>query len=164
MWTYLYFGIIIIIQTVLLERFNFEYNLQLLHFSTNYIIYFIGNLNAIFFWLKVSKILSKYIGNSRIIQLIGNNTYSIMLHHVFAFFIMNTGILLIYKLTGFFSKFDFNNYQNHFFYFYNENPGLQLIYVIVGISFPLLGNVLYKRVKEKIVIKLKHRFTKVRMQ
>ena len=153
-YTCLFFMISIIIQTLLLAFFkNISYNLQLLRLNSNYIVYFIGSLNGIFFWLKISKILSKYIKNNYIIDCIGNNTYSIMMHHVFAIFLFNSLIYIVHIITGLFKSFDVATYQSKYFYFYNSNPGLTVIYVIISVSLPLIGNYFYKKIKGKIINK-----------
>lgn len=161
-----YFGIIIIIQSILLQKFNIKYNLNTLLFRDNYIVYFIGSMTGILFWLRISKIVSPYIGQNKIINYIGNNTYSIMMHHMFCFFLINSGIYIINNLTGLFAKFDIATYKRKLFYYYNLNPGYTLIYVCVGVAVPLIGKYVFDMLKNKYIHfemeKIKEKFIKKR--
>lgn len=147
----IYFTLVIIVQVLLLQR----YNLNLLTFNYNFFVYLIGSLTGILFWLRISKIFSKYINESKIINYIGNNTYTIMMHHVFIYFLLNTIILVINKTLGRFGKFDYNTYQNSVWFFYNKkNAAMQLVYGIMGISIPLLIKNEYLVIREKIKSKV----------
>ena len=136
---YAYFIILIVIQAILLQKFkNLKYNLNTLYFKHDYIVYIISSITGISFWLRISRILEKYIGNNKIINYIGNNTYSVMMHHVFAFYILNTLIGIIYKFSGRFGDFDVNEYKTTIWYVYNgNNSALSLIYVIFGVALPI---------------------------
>ena len=114
----------------------------------------------------------KYIGYNKVVSSIGKNTYCIMMHHVFAFFVFNTCIYLCYKLFGIFSNFNVNQYSTTIWYTYNKNNGaLLLIYVIIGICLPLLvkyffeeklkWNYLLKQKIEKIIVKLNRNNQKI---
>ena len=146
-----YFIVLLIIQTLLMHKFkNLTYNLNLLSFKHNYIVYMLASITGIMFWLRVSSILEKYIGNNKIINYIGNNTYAIMMHHVFVFFIINTGIYYINKITGLFGKFDINAYKSTVWYVYDSsNASLMLLYTILGISVPLLVKYFYEKTINK---------------
>ncbi len=134
-----YFILIIMIQCILLQRYNLSYNLNLLEFNNSFLVYLVGSMTGILFWLRVSKILSIYIGENKMVNYIGNNTYTIMMHHVFIYFLINTSILILHKLMGIFGKFNYNSYQNTVWYFYNNNnAAMLLLYVILAIAIPLL--------------------------
>lgn len=148
-----YFVSIILIQCVLLQKYKLTYNLNLLTFKNNFLVYLMGSMTGILFWLRISRILSNFIGEDKIINYIGNNTYTIMMHHVFIYFLINTGILILNKLVGAFGKFNYNSYKNSVWYFYNtNNPAMLLIYAILGISIPLLIRYAFLNLKTKIKI------------
>lgn len=154
---YAYFAFIILIQCILLQKFNLSYNLNILHFKNNYIINLIGSITGILFWLRVSKILVKYIGDNKIINKIGNSTYTIMMHHVFIFFMINSVILILNKLTNRFGKFNINSFKNSCWYFYNENnQAMLLIYTLLAIFIPLLLKDLIVFIKNKIIFYFKN--------
>jgi len=63
----LYFSIILLIQLVVLQKFgNIKYNLNILTFKYNYIVYFISSMIGIMFWLNVINITTGWLGNFRI--------------------------------------------------------------------------------------------------
>lgn len=60
-----------------------------------YLMTYLVGLGGILFWLQISKILSKEIGDSYIVNIIGNNTFSIMTYHLFGFFVINCICLMV---------------------------------------------------------------------
>lgn len=149
----IYFITLLIVQTILLQKFkDLTYNLNTLSFKHSYIIYMMSSITGTMFWLRISAILEKYIGDNKIINYIGNNTYEIMMHHLFIFFIVNTMIYYVNKITGLLGKFDINSYKKSVWYVYDkENSALLFLYVILGISIPLL--IKYYFVKRKKLYK-----------
>ena len=135
-----YYIILIIVQAILLQKYvDLTYNLNTMTFKHPYIIYLLSSITGILFWLRISAIMEPYFGENKIINYIGNNTYHVMMHHMFMFYIVNTFIYAIYKFTGRFGKFDVTAYKKSIWYVYNkENGALLLIYVIIGIALPLL--------------------------
>lgn len=156
-----YFSIIIVIQAIIKQKCgNLVYNLNTLYFRHIYIVYVISSMTGILFWLRISTIIKKYIGNNNIINYIGNNTYSVMMHHVFSFFIINSFIGTLHKTIGIFNSFNTKAYKTTIWYEYNRNnAALSLIYVICGVSFPLiLRYVLIDKYKLLSKIKVIKRF------
>lgn len=148
-----YFLILLVIQVIMIQKFgNVGYNLNLLTFRHSYIVYLICSMTGILFWLRISDIFKDFIADNKIISYIGNNTFTIMMHHMFIIFTVNTIIYTLNNFIGRFGKFNISNYKNKLFYFYNtSNAPLMLIYVILGISVPiLLKYFVYDRMKRKI--------------
>lgn len=136
----IYFSIILLIQIIMLQNFKtIGYNLNVLTFEHNYMVYFVCSMTGILFWTRIATILEKSIGNNKIINYIGTNTHTIMMHHVFAFYLVNTIICAIHTAFGGFADFKFELYQNSVWYVYDKNsPAVILIYVIAGIAIPLV--------------------------
>jgi len=59
---------------------------------------YIVGICGILFWLHVSKLLSVSIGKSAFITILGNNTFSIMMYHLFGFFVTNIIYLFVNKV------------------------------------------------------------------
>lgn len=100
------------------------------------------------FWLRISKLLEKYIGENKLVNYISNNTFSIMSHHLFWAFMFNMALYLLNV-----PYFDISDFQNGWIYRYqipNFTILLQLTYLILGI----FGPILVKFILEKINIKL----------
>ncbi len=136
----IYFGIIIVIQAIIKQKCgSLVYNLNTLYFRHKYIVYVISSMTGILFWLRISTIMEKYISDNKIINYIGNNTYSVMMHHVFSFFVINSFIGILHKTFRIFNSFNIKEYKTTIWYEYNSNnAALSLIYVICGVSFPLV--------------------------
>lgn len=153
----IYFSIILLIQIVLIQKFgDLSYNLNILTFEYNYIVYLISSLTGILFWLRISNIFKEFASENKIINYISNNTYTIMMHHMFVFYIFNLFIYLFYSTTGRFGKFDIIKFKDSIWYVYDKNnPALILLYVSLGIVVPLLFKFIYDKIiniiKNKIV-------------
>ena len=148
-----YFIIILLIQLVLIQKFgNIKYNLNTLTFNHNYIVYFVGSMTGIMFWLRISTIFEDFFAKNKIVNYIGNNTYTIMMHHVFMIFIVNLSMYIINITTGWLGKFNKEIFRKQVWYNYdNSNPVIAMIYIIISISLPLLIKYyIYDRVKLKI--------------
>lgn len=162
----LYFLIILIIQTVLLTFGDIRYNLNILIINKNYLIYFMASLNAIAFWLRISKIFAPFLTKSKIVDYIGNNTFTIMMNHIFSFFILNSIILLFNFINSNTINVSIFNLENgsirHFqksvwFIVGSKNVGMNVIYAIFGISFPLLIKYGFQKVRDIIILKNERR-------
>jgi len=94
---------------------------------------------GIAFWFRISKIVEPLIGRSKIINLIGNNTYSIMINHFLGFWLINLILGIINKTTSLCEKFDWNLFKTDVFYFYIPNNIYQfrIIYLVAGIVFSI---------------------------
>ena len=114
-----------------------------------FVLGFIG----IAFWLRVSKILVPILKNSKLVNLISKNTFSIMMHHLAGFFVLNCiWALLAYNLD-FITGFNFSEFKSTIWYFYlpKELNNFKVIYVVFGISFSMF----IKYIEDKVVLLLK---------
>lgn len=139
---YLYFGIIFLINLFIIYIFGGvkSYTISWANTYDNFYRPFIVGFLGIAFWLRVSRILVPSFKNSKIVSMVSKNTFSIMLHHLFGFFILNTmfyGLSLIFKSV---EGFDYSQYVSNIWYFYlpKSLENFKLLYVIFGIFFSLL--------------------------
>lgn len=97
---------------------------------------------GILFWLRIARILEPVIGKNKYINLIANNTYSIMINHFVFFMIIKTVFAFIYKYTSYCSNFDMQRYKSDIWYFYLPKGMSQtgIIYLVSGIVGPILIN------------------------
>lgn len=158
--TLIYFGIIFIIQyfnifmtknNLFIGMWDANYN----NFQGNIVTPLIGAMCGIFFWLRISKILIKSVKDNKMINFISRNTWTIMMHHQFCFFIINLLFYLTKKNIGLFTTFDNDAFSTNPWYAYapfGYNSFL-LAYVLVGISIPLFIKwMLYKiRINNKFI-------------
>lgn len=158
-----YFSIIIIIQAIMLQKFkDLSYNLNTLKFNHNYIVYLISSITGIAFWLRISQIIKPIVENNKIINYIGNNTFTIMMHHLFVFYSINTIIYIMNKMFGIFGTFNIKEYKSSIWYIFDStNPAVVMIYVILGIAIPLIVKYyIYDRACMKIGKNLKNKILK----
>lgn len=66
---------------------------------------------GIIFWFKIANILEPSIGKNKYINLIANNTYSIMINQFAGFMFIKTVFAFIAKYSNHFSDFNFNLYK-----------------------------------------------------
>ena len=70
------------------------------------------SLIGIAFWIRVSVILEPLFGKNFYINIIANNTFSIMINHALALDIVRTIFAFISKTTKYCKDFDFNRYYS----------------------------------------------------
>lgn len=59
------------------------------------------------FWLRIAKIMSPLIKENSYIIYIGKHTFAIMMHHLFAVFLIQGFVGIMYLKFGFFPTFRF---------------------------------------------------------
>lgn len=151
---WIYFLFLFVIQFLLLKKY------KVLTFTVvwcndfnrnNILLPYITSITGIMFWLRISKIMLSSTKDSKIISYIGKNTWTIMMHHLFIFFLINLFISIIAPIIGL-EGFNYNQFRNDIYYAYI--PGVEqfrLFYVIAGIFVPL-G---IKYYLEKLFLKIK---------
>lgn len=135
----LYFGVLFVVQFILFKCFhNLKLNVYSGQFSDFILLPYLTTVTGILFWLRVSKLLSKAIGTSKFVRYLGQNTWTVMMHHAFIFFIINFGLFLLkgpLNLTG----FNVGSFQKNLWYTYSPGePRFALFYVVAGVAVPLL--------------------------
>ena len=98
-----------------------------------FIIYSICFL-SIFFWLRIAKVLSPLVKQSKTLTIISNNTFDIMMHHFIGFMFIKALFAQI------FNNFDTYLYHNNIWYYhfpYHENISAW-IYISITLVIALL--------------------------
>lgn len=157
----MYFSIIFIIQlvTITINGKTIKYTPSWCNNFTNNLIspYIIG-ATGIFFWLRISKILEPITCNSKVINYIANNTYSIMIHQFLGFFTVNTIFAVCSKFISTMNDFNWIKYKSDVWYLYIPKSLNQwyIIYLIAGISIPLLISYMLNKIKKLLEILIKN--------
>ena len=115
---------------------------------------------GIAFWLRIATIMEPVIGENRYINLIADNTYSIMMNQFLGFMIVKTIYGLFYKYTFLFADFDWVEYKTNIWWYYKPK-GLSytlILYVVAGIAFSIVVQKLWTLLKEKAVLRLNENF------
>ena len=126
------------------EFSGFKSNILILPTITSFI--------GILFYTRIARVLSKWIGESKIINYISNSTFSIMTHHVFVSFLVGAILYGINKNITSIPYFNIDKFKAGWVYIY-EIPGKEIItqigYLILGIGVSLLIHYVYNKIKEK---------------
>ncbi len=135
-----YFSILLLVQMVLLKFFKpLTMDVYRIKFSSYLFVPYLTSLTGILFWLRVSKILARALKKNRIVRYIGQNTWTIMMHHIVSFFFVNCiifGLSKPFDLSG----FNIDVFKSNMWYTYS--PGLAqfaIVYVVAGVALPLLA-------------------------
>ena len=123
-------------------------------------IYFITIISTlgILFWIRISTILVPSIGKSFYVNIIANNTFSIMINHLLALEIVSDIFALLSKNTKYFKNFDFQRfYSLKGFYIYLPNNVLQsgIIYFLSCLIIPIIIQKIINQFKSIILKKFK---------
>lgn len=146
----LYFCIIFIIQFVIIIKYNNKLDFSAVFLnsfnSSNILLSYITSATGIMFWLRISKILTPSLENSKFIKYIGTNTWTIMMHHIFTFWMINF-ILSLNDMNG----FNYEAFKTNIWYAYTiQNSNISLLfYIFVGVSLPLLIKYCLSKVKNE---------------
>ena len=90
-------------------------------------------------WMRIATILEPVIGRSRWINLIADNSYSIMMNQFLGFMVVKTIYAVISIFYVGFADFDWRGYKTNIWWYYIPK-GLEyalIIYVIVAIAFSI---------------------------
>lgn len=107
--------------------------------KSNMFMPFISGTLGIAIWLRISRILLPSLGKSRIINLIADNTWSIMVHQFIGFMLIKTLFCMIYLYTPFCHTFNIMKYKSDIWYYYlpNGRPQTLILYLVAGLVVPL---------------------------
>lgn len=149
----IYYAILFTIQLIILTSYdNIEYYpSKLTGFENGVILPYITALTGIAFWLRTSKLLVPSLGNSRLIRVIGDNTYSIMIHQMSGFVCLNLIVFLINKALPVLTDFDSQGFMSTVWYYYLPKGKEQYatVYLMFGLFVPILIGKLTKVVINK---------------
>ena len=138
------------IQIVLIAFFNNEYPFNFVAGGAqfyNIFLPFITSLTGIWFWLQICTILSNKLGKNKIASYLGNHTLDIMIHHLFAFWLLNTFFFAI-GAPG----FNVSEYRTAIFYEYllNDDSHFLILYAFLGLTIPIGISKITSRIKYRL--------------
>lgn len=110
--------------------------------------YFV-TITGIAFLLRCCKLLAPAFGRSRFVAALANNTFSIMCHHIFGFFLVCSLFGLLSMATPYFASFDYSAYLSDWTYRWMPEavPQTSLVYVSGGIFVSLVIHWGWVRIK-----------------
>lgn len=113
---------------------------------------FVVGVLGIAFWLRMAKILEPALGRSKWVNLIADNTYTIMINQILGFMVAKTVFAVMNKYMGIFSGFDWGLYKADYGYIYlpGNHSQMKIIYMAFGIMVPILIQMIVRWSSAKI--------------
>ncbi len=155
-----YFAIVFAVQLLLITKYG-EPLTYLMAWCTNLrkatiITPYITAMTGIAFWLRVSRILTPILKESKAVLLIADNTFSIMIHHMAGFMVLKTIFAAAHRLFHLFPDFDMDAYKSSVWYSYCPVNGtyFSMVYIIFGICFSLAVTYMVQQAIRFIRVKL----------
>ena len=104
---------------------------------------------GILFWMRISENMEYVLGKNFYINIIADNTFSIMMNHFFVNFMIRNIFAIISKNTKYFRDFNFNEHYSNYFYIYLPNNVLSLgiIYFLSSLLFPIIIQKIINQIK-----------------
>lgn len=109
-------------------------------FANGPVIPYVTVITGIAFWLQAVKLVERSKLLSSLLVRVGRNTWSIMMHHIFAFFLLKGIFYAIGLFTPFCGGFNRELFLSdiHFFYLPGGSEAGKWLYLAAGILLPLL--------------------------
>lgn len=148
-----YFLIIMLIQLLILYNYS-DINFIVVHMifpNKSILLPLLTSLTGIMFWLRIAKIISKIYPKNKVVEYVGKNTWTIMMHHQFVFLLINLCIYTMSKYLSIFKGFNFEAFKTNMWYAYAPKSDVRffVIYLILGMTIPLLIKELFNKIKFK---------------
>lgn len=154
-----YFAILLSIQLILNTFFkNLEYTpSKCLRFENGCIIPFVTAITGIAFWLRVSKLLTPVVKSWKFVNLIADNTYSIMIHQMLGFMVVKWIFYAMSFIPDLFNDFDASKMRSSIWYYYlpNGQKLYAIVYLAAGIFLPILISLICKWISTPIKKQIK---------
>jgi hypothetical protein len=108
-----------------------------------------GTITGIAFLLRLSKLMAPVIGDSKLVRSIGDNSFSIMCHHLLGFFLLSALFVAISRNTSLFPGVDYAEFGSSIYYQYYPKhiKAFAVFYVAWGICFSLLVHAAWLKIK-----------------
>lgn len=136
-----YFAVLLLVQVILnvgLGGLAFS-SVWCTGFANGPVIPYVTTVSGIAFWLRIARILTPVLGQSRSVQYLGRHTYAVMMHHVMAFMLVKIVIAAVAAGTGMCADFDFGQFYANIDYYYFVRGAEQfgMVYLAAGVVLPL---------------------------
>lgn len=116
------------------------------------ILSFIVPLVGIAFWTRVARLLTPVLSKSKPFMYLGKNTWTVMMHHMFVFFLCNCIVCQISEAIPFQLQFNTQKFHSSIWYYYPIIGKLTgLLYCVAGLSIPLIVKYNISNFKKKLI-------------
>lgn len=109
------------------------------NFFENPVVPYISGILGIAFYLRIARILTPAIGRSKAINLVADNTFPIMMNHIFGFFVLKLILMIAARVLPMLPDFSMEAFKSSLSYMYlPRGRGFPLVYILFGIAVPVL--------------------------
>ena len=109
------------------------------NFFENPVVPYISGILGIAFYLRIARILTPAIGKSKVINLVADNTFPIMMNHIFGFFVLKLILMIAARVLPMLPDFSMEAFKSSLSYMYlPRGRGFPLVYILFGIAVPVL--------------------------
>lgn len=108
-------------------------------FKENAFMPLIVGILGIAVWVRIAGILEPVLGKNRLVNLIADNTYSIMINQFMGFMIVKGVYAMICRFTPYLQDFDMNAFRSDIWYCYLPKGMGQMgiFYMLAGLFIPI---------------------------
>lgn len=143
-------GLIILLYGMLALCNKTSVNVVFARFEGNSLVITVITVSCIILIMLAMEIFSPSFENNKIVRYIGDNTFTIMMHHPLYIFVLNFGLFMIGKRIDM-ASFDVEKFQTTIWYCYTwRDDRIKLFYVVFALGMPLI----VKYLSDRVVIKL----------
>lgn len=140
--SYLYFPILLLIQLVLVcvnyGQLAFS-AVWVTGFAHSIFLPYLTTITGTAFWLRIAKELTPLFSNSRFVSYLGTHTFSVMMHHLMGFFLLNCVFVALSGISERFAGFDNTLFTTDIYYVFLPDgmPEWKWLYLAAGLILPL---------------------------
>lgn len=108
-------------------------------FAHSIFLPYLTTFTGIMFWLRIAKELTPILKENRFIQYLGTHTFSVMMHHLLGFFLVNCAFYLLSSVHEWFADFDMALFTTDIYYTYLPNgmSEVKWLYLAMGLMVSL---------------------------
>lgn len=120
-------------------------------FANGPIVPYLTIMTGIALWLRISKLLTQLPSLAKPLVYLGRNTFSVMMHHIFSFFLLNCLFFGLHLFFPVFREFDKTLFFSDVNYLFLPAGDVgKWLYLIAGIGLPLLLEGFILQIKKRI--------------
>lgn len=154
----IYFSLVLAIQLTIIFVCGYapQYEPSWCNFPQFSILPYLTAFTGIAFWLRIARILTPVIGSSKLVNIIADSTYSIMVNHMLGFMLVKLFFSLCNRINyNIFADFDRALFKTDIWYFYRIKGLSQtlIIYVVVSIAICIVIKKAIDNIKRLLIKK-----------
>lgn len=154
----IYFGMVLAIQLTIIFVYGYapSYEPVWCNFPQFNILPYLTAFTGIAFWLRIARILTPVIGKSKLVNIIADSTYCIMVNHMLGFMLVKEFFSLCNRINyNIFADFDRILFKTDIWYFYRIKGLSQtlIIYVVISITICIIAQKAIDNIKRLVIEK-----------